>query len=182
MPYSNETSYSSPLTSRCSSHFLSYKSSLLLIRNSLLFVAIEEDGDNGMTVGAYVGNLVDPANDGLDDALDVPLFILVLLSFNKSDELLLLGELVPIPIGERLALLLLLPPVGYNSFSAPEVGTSLTVGDMVELSSVTEPLALGVDGGCSELGGCIDIHDGETGREGCCICDDGAIIGDDVGS
>ena len=182
MPYSNETSYSSPLTSRCSSHFLSYKSSLLLIRNSLLFVAIEEDGDNGMTVGAYVGNLVDPANDGLDDALDVPLFILVLLSFNKSDELLLLGELVRIPIGERLALLLLLPPVGYNSFSAPEVGTSLTVGDMVELSSVTEPLALGVDGGCSELGGCIDIHDGETGREGCCICDDGAFIGDDVGS
>lgn len=182
MPYSNETSYSSPLTSRCSSHFLSYKSSLLLIRNSLLFVAIEEDGDNGMTVGAYVGNLVDPANDGLDDVLDVPLFILVLLSFNKSDELLLLGELVRIPIGERLALLLLLPPVGYNSFSAPEVGTSLTVGDMVELSSVTEPLALGVDGGCSELGGCIDIHDGETGREGCCICDDGAIIGDDVGS
>lgn len=181
MPYSNETSYSSPLTSRCSSHFLSYKSSLLLIRNSLLFVAIEEDGDNGMTVGAYVGNLVDPANDGLDDVLDVPLFILVLLSFNKSDELLLLGELVRIPIGERLALLLL-PPVGYNSFSAPEVGTSLTVGDMVELSSVTEPLALGVDGGCSELGGCIDIHDGETGREGCCICDDGAFIGDDVGS
>ena len=181
MPYSNDTSYSSPLTSSGSSHFLSYKSSLLLIRNSLLFVAIEEDDDNGMTVGAYVGNLVDPANDGLDDVLDVPLFILVLLSFNKSDELLLLGELVPIPIGERLALSLL-PPVGYNSFSAPEVGTSLTVGDMVKLSSVTEPLALGVDGGCSELGGCIDIHDGETGREGCCICDDGAIIGDDVGS
>ena len=124
-----------------------------------------------MTVGAYVGNLVDPANEGLDVVLDVPLFILVLLSFNKSDELLLLGELVRIPIGERLALLLL-PPDGYNSFSAPEVGTSLTVGDMVELSSVTEPLALGVDGGCSELGGCIDIHDGEIGREGCCNCDD----------
>ena len=171
MPYSNDTSYSSPLTSSGSSHFLSYKSSLLLIRNSLLFVAIEEEGDNGMTVGAYVGNLVDPANEGLDVVLDVPLFILVLLSFNKSDELLLLGELVRIPIGERLALLLL-PPDGYNSFSAPEVGTSLTVGDMVELSSVTEPLALGVDGGCSELGGCIDIHDGEIGREGCCNCDD----------